>query len=272
VNIKDYIASGILESYIMGFVSAEEGREVERMAAQHPEVKAELQEIQLALESYAAANFKQPPAHLRSSVLAAVTSESEKKEAKVIDLHRTSSAPQPSHPSRVSLSIAIAAGFLLLISIAANYILSQKLKEERSNTAGMQAEMLKLSGQYAVLERQMNTMHDDMAVMKDPLNKMVRLKGMENSPASLATIYWNTGSKEVYLDVNSLPAPPQGMQYQLWAIVDGKPVDAGMIDMSSPGIHKMKRFESAQAFAVTLEKEGGSPAPNLSAMYVMGNV
>jgi hypothetical protein len=34
----------------------------------------------------------------------------------------------------------------------------------------------------------------------------------------------------------------------------------------------MKVVEAAQAFAVTLEKKGGSRTPTLDQMYVLGNV
>jgi len=34
----------------------------------------------------------------------------------------------------------------------------------------------------------------------------------------------------------------------------------------------MKNIPKAQAFAITLEKKGGSVTPTLSAMYVMGKV
>jgi anti-sigma-K factor RskA len=34
----------------------------------------------------------------------------------------------------------------------------------------------------------------------------------------------------------------------------------------------MKNIPKAEAFAITLEKAGGSPTPTLTAMYVMGKV
>jgi anti-sigma-K factor RskA len=100
------------------------------------------------------------------------------------------------------------------------------------------------------------------------------MKGVAKSPESMAMVYWNTESKEVFIELKSLPVPEEGKQYQLWAIVDGKPVDAGMITLSEEesSLHRMKDFESAQAFAITLEKQGGSPTPTLSEMYVMGSV
>jgi anti-sigma-K factor RskA len=101
------------------------------------------------------------------------------------------------------------------------------------------------------------------------------MPGVATSPApkSLATVYWNTESKEVYLLLNRLPAPVSNKQYQLWAIVNGHPVDAGIIEMES-GVFfvKLKTIPKAEAFAITLEKKGGSSTPTMEAMYVMGKV
>ena len=82
----------------------------------------------------------------------------------------------------------------------------------------------------------------------------------------------NTG--EVYVDPTNMPTAPAGKQYQLWAFVDGKPVDAGMItskDGKKYKIQKMKTFGKAQAFAITLETEGGNPQPKGS-VYVLGKI
>ncbi len=87
-------------------------------------------------------------------------------------------------------------------------------------------------------------------------------------------VYWNKASKEVFIEIKNLPVPEAGKQYQLWAIVNGKPVDAGMITLTQgdSSLHKMKNFDAVQAFAITLEKEGGSPSPTLTEMYVMGAI
>jgi anti-sigma-K factor RskA len=64
------------------------------------------------------------------------------------------------------------------------------------------------------------------------------------------------------------------MQYQLWAIVDGKPFDAGLLIETKTAdnkynIQKMKSFGKAEAFAITLEKKGGSATPSMDKMYVI---
>jgi anti-sigma-K factor RskA len=72
--------------------------------------------------------------------------------------------------------------------------------------------------------------------------------------------------------VKNLPQPAAGKQYQLWAIVDNKPVDAGMLDMAhGHQMVKMKNIPRAQLFAITLEEQGGSPTPK-GPMYVLGKV
>ena len=37
-------------------------------------------------------------------------------------------------------------------------------------------------------------------------------------------------------------------------------------------LQQLKTIGKAQAFAVTLEKKGGSPTPTLAALYLIGNV
>ena len=115
---------------------------------------------------------------------------------------------------------------------------------------------------------------ENVAMFNSPENKIIKMAGTEKkAPAAHATICWNTKTKEVYVGFSNLPAPPSGKQYQLWAIADGKPVDLGVIDkaIDTAAIQKMKVTEKAQAFAVTLEKSGGSPTPTLEEMYAVGS-
>jgi len=64
---------------------------------------------------------------------------------------------------------------------------------------------------------------------------------------------------------------PGDKQYQLWAIVDGKPVSAGLIEDCN-GLCKMTNVPKASMFAITIEPKGGSAAPHLEAMVVAGAV
>ena len=86
---------------------------------------------------------------------------------------------------------------------------------------------------------------------------------------------WNSVSKKVMVDVPSmkLPQHDEKHQYQLWALVNGKPVDMGVFDLpkaDTAGVKEMKAIASAQGFAVTLEPTGGSINPTMDQMVVIG--
>jgi anti-sigma-K factor RskA len=113
-----------------------------------------------------------------------------------------------------------------------------------------------------------------MNVIQDPKVLKVTMPGTKAFPTALATVFWNRESQQVYLKVNNLPEPAADKQYQLWAIVDGKPVDMGVFEMGDTVnlLQKMKITGKAQMFAVTLEKKGGAASPTMEQMYVAGKI
>jgi hypothetical protein len=60
-------------------------------------------------------------------------------------------------------------------------------------------------------------------------------------------------------------------QYQLWAIVSGKPVSLGVLD-SSNTMQEGLPVSNPQAFAITLEPSGGSINPTMDQMYAMAGL
>ncbi len=69
MDIKEYISSGILESYVLGHTSEAEAKELEILAKKHPEVQEELDAIRAALETYAVDFAVAPPAQLKARIL-----------------------------------------------------------------------------------------------------------------------------------------------------------------------------------------------------------
>jgi anti-sigma-K factor RskA len=117
----------------------------------------------------------------------------------------------------------------------------------------------------------------DKEMLTKPGMKMVALKGTQVAPHAYTTVYWDTtgATKDVYLLINNLPQPVSDKQYQLWALLDGKPIDLGVVDYEISKkklLVKAQNVQNAQAFAITLENKGGSPTPSLDKMYVMGQL
>lgn len=61
MKVKEYIDSGILESYVLGSVSEEETRELLRLKKQYPEIQQALHELEVDMERIAAHMAIAPP-------------------------------------------------------------------------------------------------------------------------------------------------------------------------------------------------------------------
>ncbi|GAA4300697.1 anti-sigma factor [Nibribacter koreensis] len=286
MNTQEYIESGILEVYAAGGLTDTERADVDRMAALHPQVKAALEEAHAALEAYALQHAQTPPAYLQDRILqqiqqlsasqasnhqdtTAPTQITDAPEAKVLSMTQ---AQQLARHSRLGNSMRAAAVILLLISTATNIYLFSEWKEAEQELTIAQQSVKQYAYETSQLEYRTDRTENFLAVVRDPETKAVALKGTPQHASAAAKVFWNQQTKEVFLDPASLPKAPSDKQYQLWALVDGKPVDAGVVASSSDVLLRMKTIEKAQAFAVTLEPKGGSVNPTLDAMYVMGAI
>ncbi|MDQ3109436.1 MAG: cupin domain-containing protein [Bacteroidota bacterium] len=72
MNTSSFIDSGILEAYVLGFATAEESAEVEKLAAIHPEIKNELEQIENSIQQYTSAHTVQPHATIKPLLLATI--------------------------------------------------------------------------------------------------------------------------------------------------------------------------------------------------------
>ncbi|MEO6883059.1 MAG: anti-sigma factor [Bacteroidia bacterium] len=276
MNTKDYISSGILEMYVMGVTSLEETREVETFAQQHAEIKAEIESIRKAMENYISGTEKNPPADLKEKIFSEIKKESLQKnnfskDAKVIPLNPDFNKSE--NKSQFIKNLLVAASLALLVTSAVfNYVFYTNWKNTETQLVSVNGEKDGYAMQMQVQKTNFEETSKTMALLTDTANKIIKMKGMAIAPQAMATIYWNPISQTVAIDVNNLPMPPSDKQYQLWAIVDGKPVSEGVFEMGNKTVQMMQKVSNAQAFAVTLEKKGGSPTPTMSAMYVLGKV
>lgn len=264
---KEIIESGILERYILGTTSTEENSFVQQKCKEFPELNQELDSIELALLHYA--ELESPlntirKESIKQNILMEVSSSSKNisSDAKIIPL------------SNLSYRIGIAASIVLLItSVVYNIATRNDLNNTKNELAKMKAQEVEMNDVVLAQKNEMELVKQKMAMITDPSTKAVVLNGMNSMVNKKAMVYFNQTSKEVYFNARDLQLSDPEKQYQLWAIVDGKPVDMGMIDLNAKDIfQKMKAIENAQAFAVTIEKKGGNPTPTMETMCLMGNV
>ena len=265
MTTKEYIESGILESYVLGITTAGESAEVERMVLEHPEIEIELEAIRGTLENYALQYEKQPPAALKGKIMAAVFEEQQ-------PLQNTrNNLVQLNNPKPQKSIFSMAASWALLtLSVGANIFFLNNWKNSEEKVVALESKNQLFAQENKSIKA---SYQEEVAILQNADFKVIKLLGQKPSPNSKALIYFDKTKQEVYLSALDLPAAPNGKQYQLWAIVDGKPVDAGMI-AGTTNILKMKSFSKPVAFAISLENTGGSTteAGPKGAIYVMGAV
>lgn len=267
---KAYISSGVLELYILGALDHAEAAEVELNAKQYPEIREELDNIQRTLEEYAQKHAVEPAPLIKTHLFSEIEKRASVKASVPVKTRTFETAKLMNWLVAASITVAVISTVLSIYFYAKwknteDALIS--LREE--NQVFAQNANFKLDSNKHVIEEKTNY----FTFITDTSTARVTLKGLSISPSSIAIVYWNKQTKEVFIDIKSLPEPPEGMQYQLWALDNGTPVDAGVFNMVPSGeMQKLLPVQQAQAFAVTLEKMGGSPQPTLEMIHVLGNI
>lgn len=266
MNINEYIESGVLESYIMGELSDEEMREVDYLAEKHPPIKQELEKIRTAVIAYGEATDQQPSANIPQAVLDTLRNQEK-------DVSTVSTGRQNALRNKIKRLPAwsVAASILLFISISFNMFFFWRLKNSREQIESLTSERTLLANQVETAKLKLDHAATRLAQFMSEDNILVRMDGLEISPQSYAHVFWNKKTNNIFISVDNLPEPPHGHQYQLWAIKPGQsPIDAGIFDHNER-IQKLKIVKgSVTAFAVTLEKEGGTQNATVEKTYLKG--
>lgn len=271
MDLSCIIQSGDLELYVMGMLPPEEAGKVEVLAQLFPEIQREIDAIAATFEAGAMQLAVTPSASVKDQLMASLPVKNDsalnETSAKIVEMK-----PLADTKSKFG-QLAMAASWILLVLFGwlSIYLFNNnnKLKSDvadlKKNTAGYEAQM-------AMLNKKLSSYETYRFLKNDASMTSVALASVKEGVKQQAEVFWNKATGEVYIDPSLLPKTPAGMQYQLWFIVDGKPVDAGMISHTDASfMQKMKDCKTAQAFAITLEKEGGNPTPE-GQMMVLGKV
>lgn len=267
MNTKTYIESGILEAYALGGLSAEEEREVEEVVSRYPDVKEELDRIEEGLEQLAQQTAITPPARLRQQVLDHFeTKHQPERERKPINSGKNDAKVVQLLPWKVATA---AASFLFIFSTALLGYYYSKWRNTENTLAQLEQRNNQIASDYTRITEELDELKTTVQVIGSPAYTRVALTGTDNAPDARASVYWNESSQEVFLNINQLADLAEGKQYQLWALVDGKPVDLGVFDPASQ-LLSMKQAGNAAAFCVTVEPAGGSENPTMETLQVYG--
>ena len=257
---------------MLGLASAEETAEFESLLPEYPELQEAVLDFSGSLEQLAFANAITPPAFIKAGVMATIKNEASGASVVPLSVATSEKTEVSATRYRILSLVAAASVILFIVSAALNFYWYQRYNEKSQDYQVLLSQRNSLLVNNQVYQTNLRQWQTAAEMMADPAMATIKMKGTPGKEQNLAMVFWDTRNKDVYVMSNKLPHPAKGKQFQLWALVNGKPVDAGMLDPNCQGVCKMKNIPVAQAFAITLENEGGSPTPTMQEMYVLGKV
>lgn len=195
--------------------------------------------------------------------MASIAASAKKPEAKVVAL--TPEQPVWKYATAASIAIALFSSYMA-------YQYRELWKTDSLELTQIRAENQRMADDYNVVNQKLDKIQGDLSIMESTAFTKVIMKGTANDTNALASVYWNASTQEVFISIQQLKEISKENQFQLWAIVNGKPVDAGVFDLNFAGLQKMKSIKGAVAFAVTVEPRGGKENPTMETMQVIGSV
>ncbi len=278
-DAQHIVDNGELDLYAFGLLDEPRRSEVERVLTTDADLRSALKDLQSDLESYAALHADEPSADMRSrSLNAAFAADAPRDYAEVDVVNRRPSSQVPDQGSvlhlhaRRYLRYAVAASVACVFSSGAAVYYWQQTRSAEQQLEESKREVAALRSTQSVMAARLD-MHDTyLSMLSDHDVHVVQLQATPTAPAGTASVVlWNQQSHEVYVQTQRLPQHSPSTDYQLWALVNGKPIDLGVIHSTDTmPLAQMKSVEHADAFAITLEPKGGSPTPTLSQLYTMG--
>ncbi len=247
-DIKQFLASTLLEEYVLGSIDPARISEVEDYIRNSEEVKSAYEELQENLELLATKVAAPPPLGTKENILSE------------IDKHSDLPQKKTNYQKWWAVAASIAAVTFCLFSMyqaQTQKTLTGEIKSLNEQYVNLQNECGEREKEYAQQREQWQLL-DDVSTEKYAIVGNKKAAGLET------VAYWNKEKKRSYLSVLSLPKIPKDKCLQLWADVDGEMISVEIIPDKKGELVAIPFKEYATSLNITIEPQGGSAHPTLA--------
>jgi anti-sigma-K factor RskA len=240
-KIKIFLDTDLLEKYLLGSTTTEEAHQVERYIAMYPEVRKTYDELQDNLEAYAKLHAIKTPEHLKSAIQARIKNERQGR----------------SKFFRYAVAASIAA-FIFAGSSYFFYNQNKSLQEENTLVTN------KIKDLELDMKVQLEDIRNQYIVLNNPNTKKYSVMGNKKAKELKAVAYVNPVKKLSYINVSNLPQLPENQCFQMWAEVNGKMVNLGVIKQfdDKEKLFALPYDKNAIGY-ITIEPKGGNTTPTV---------
>jgi len=248
VDKDTFLKSDLLERYLIGLTTTQESLEVENYINKFPDVKEAYITLQNKLELVAFANAEEAPTHLLGSIIETIN------DKPVITLNNK--------PKRSWFAYGIAASVAALIFAGSSlyfFIENQQLINENQVIV---EEILDLRSDIDENNLKLEALATQFSQLNNPETEKYILKGNVRAKNLKTIAYINPKEKTSLLDVVSLPTLPKNQEYQIWAELQDKQVNLGILSVTDRRLQKIPYPQDALGLSITIERKGVKPTNN----------
>lgn len=252
----------LLPAHALGALDPEERREMEAHLSECAECRERLAEWEATVEELAESTPPvQPSPEVRARLVAQV--ERSRGEAGAGERPRRAGLA----PLAVAASVIVALGAGLLAGIVATRSWNdRRIEEGRAQISTLEERLAESRREVEEIRLRHAALTELTEILATaPAGREILLAGLEPAPEGQGRLYLDPEAGRGVLVAGNLRTLPEDRVYQLWTIREGVPRSAGVFRPGPGGsaFHLLPEVpeEPPDAWAVTVETEGGVPQP-----------
>lgn len=242
-KLHTFLNSNLLNKYLVGEASYEETKEVEFFISNYPEAAEAYEKLQNNLEIIAKAGAVDVPKHILGNILDALE---EKNDTKMIQLVQHRKTPWYS----------IAATAAAVLFAASTFFLYQKNKNLLDENNVVIDEIYDLRSDIEKNNNMLSELSSELNRLNDPDARKYIISGNDRAKDLKTVAYINPVEKTSMIDVIKLPELPEDQHYQIWAELQDRMVNLGILDESDRKLKQIPYMEDALALSIKIGKDG----------------
>lgn len=249
INKAYIIEHGVLEQYLLGELTADEQIQVERVLNIDADLKNKFDVLEANFEKMAFENAINPPNEVKINLMQNINAS----QTKIIPL-------QNSNPFKAYLYAAS--------GIAACLLLGTFWMFTQLNKSNKQLQIVEEQNQLLIkdiegLTNNLEYTSQYFNIINSPDTEQFILTGNDLAPNSKVVSYVNHKNKSVIINTKELQKLDADHDYQMWADVEGKMINMGVIDKEKQ-LLAMNYIDNAESLNITIEPAGGNDHPTVS--------
>ncbi|MGS2725090.1 anti-sigma factor domain-containing protein [Psychroserpens sp. BH13MA-6] len=240
-KLHTFFQSGLLDKYILDETSASESLKVEHYIETYPEVESEYLRLQDNLEILAKANAVEAPSFVLDSVINSIEDD-------------TTPVVKMTTSRRRTPWYSIAASVIAVVFGATAFMMYQQNQELLRENQVVVDEIFDLRSDIDNNNKKLDDVMRQFMKLNNPETEKYVLRGNERAKDLKTVAYINAVEKTSMIDVVSLPQLPENHSYQIWAEMQDRMINLGILDPSDTELQSIPYMEDALGLAITIEQ------------------